>query len=110
MAKKFKIEAKDIVRLIENGGGCLATDRIKVDGAPLSYMYRAEPVVSADNGWRFFAGDEDEAYLEDTSHTMVYDVNTIANYEPAILAYLHHDYGTRLERVEGTNRFEVVVD
>jgi len=39
---------------------------------------------------------------------MVYAVNTIANYDPAIIPYLDLPYGTELERIEGTDYFNIV--
>jgi hypothetical protein len=39
----FKIPGEQIRRLIPNLGGCFASDRITVDGAPVGYMYREEP-------------------------------------------------------------------
>jgi hypothetical protein len=38
--KKFKILGDKIVDLIGNIGGCIATDKITVDGLPVGYMYR----------------------------------------------------------------------
>jgi hypothetical protein len=86
MSKKFKLAAEDIVRLIAHDGGCVATDRITVDGCEVGYMYREDPEEESDTGWRFFAGDESEDYMNDLRNSGVYAVNTIANYDPAILA------------------------
>ena len=41
--KRFKLKAEDIVDLILFGG-CIATDKITVDGLPVKYMYRNTPV------------------------------------------------------------------
>ncbi len=108
MIKKFKIAAKDIVRLIPHNGGCLATDRITVDGCEVGYMYREETDREGDTGWRFFAGDESEDYINDLSHSAVYEVNTIANYDPAILEYLHTDAPCAFEKIPGKRRFRRV--
>jgi hypothetical protein len=106
--KKFKIQAQEIVRLIEPMGGCLATDKITVDGLPVKYMYRSKPNNEIDSGWQFFSGTEDQAYLDDPNNSAVYDVNTIANYDKAIIPYLNSPLGTDLERIPGTGRFRVV--
>jgi hypothetical protein len=42
MSKIFNIRGEDIVRLVPHSGGCLATDRITVDGCEISYFYREE--------------------------------------------------------------------
>lgn len=57
--KKFRLSADQIVAGLASEDGCLATDRITVDGSPVGYMYRD------DWGWVFTAGDESPAYLDD---------------------------------------------
>ena len=108
MSKKFKIPGEDIVEIIPNSGGCLATDRITVDGCELGYMYREKTSREGDTGWRFFAGDESPDYLKDSSHSGVYAVNTIANYEPAILAYIDTPAPCAFERIPGSREFRSV--
>jgi hypothetical protein len=83
----------------------MATDRITVDGAPVGWMYREKPIRDLDSGWRFFAGDEDDAYMSNLQRHDVYDVNTIVNYDPDILPFLDADVGSRFERgADGTFR------
>ena len=82
-------------------GGCLATDRILVDGCLVGCMYKELPANEKDSGWRFFAGDEDDAYMADATHHGVYDVNTIVNYDPEILPLLDAEVGSRFERQDG---------
>ncbi|UVC08426.1 DUF2185 domain-containing protein [Rhizobium sp. TH2] len=94
--KKYK-PISEFVELPEWGGGCIATDRITVDGARVGYMYREEPIDELDTGWRFLAGDEDEEYMNDTAKHGVYRVETIFNYDPGILGYLHAPEGKRFE-------------
>ncbi|MEO0588920.1 MAG: DUF2185 domain-containing protein [Pseudomonadota bacterium] len=92
-------------------GGCLATDRITVEGLPVRFMYREEnPNEDADGGWRFFSGTEDDQYMADPSHHGVYDVNTIANYDPSIIPYLDAPYGSVFEKVPGETEFTAVTD
>ncbi len=99
-SKIFKLSADEIAPIALGRGGCLATDRIVVDGCPVGYMYREETNRPKDSGWRFFAGDEDAEYMKDLSLHGVYDVNTIVNYDPSILEYLDMAVGSRLERIE----------
>ena len=106
--KAFKIPAAQIRRLIANMGRCFASDRITVDGAPVGYMYREVPDNDVDSGWRFFSGTETQEYVDDASHISIYDANTIANYDPAIIAYLASPEGTQLERVAGTTKFQII--
>ena len=106
MIKKFKMAKEEIVRLVPHNGGCLATDRIVVDGCEVGYMYREETARDGDTGWRFFAGDESKEYLNDASHTGVYAVNTIANYDPAILTYLDTPAPCFFEKIPGSRKFQ----
>ena len=103
--KNYKIKAEDFVDLVPPMGGCIATDKITVDGLPVRFMYRDEPSNDIDSGWQFFSGTESQEYIDDSSNSAIYNVNTIANYDPAIIAYLNYPIGTDLVRVEGTNRF-----
>ena len=99
-AKKFKLRPEEIASLVAGGGGwCLATDRVVVDGARIGYMYREEPKGGGDSGWRFFAGDEDDGYMRDNGNHGVYELNTVANYDPAVLPYLSSAVGSAFDRV-----------
>ncbi len=105
MGKEFKHQKSQLVELVGPMGGCLATDRITVDGMTVGYMYRNKPINDEDSGWRFFEGNEDPEYIANNDHSDVYNVNTIANYDPTIIPYLNMPAGTKLERIPGTNRF-----
>jgi hypothetical protein len=61
-------------------------------------MYREMADFKADPGWRFFSGTEDQKYADDPSNFAIYDVNTIANYDPEIVAFLDAPVGTSFIR------------
>jgi hypothetical protein len=102
--KMFKLAAADIKPLVRAMGGCIATDQITVDGHPVRFMYREEPDDELDSGWRFFSGFEDDAYSNEPSHLAIYDVNTIANYDPSIIPFLDAPFGSAFEK--GDDRLE----
>lgn len=106
LEKSFKIPADQIKQLIPNIGACFATDRITVDGMKVGYMYREEPDNDVDSGWRFFSGDESEDYMENSENTSIYDVNTICNYDPAIIPFLNAEIGASYCRIPGSDDFE----
>jgi len=106
--KNFKLNANQIVKLIEPMGGCIATDKITVTGELVDYMVRAEPNNDIDSGWQFFSGTEDQEYIDNPDNSAIYDVNTIANYDRAIISYLNLPIGTQLERVRGTDIFQII--
>ena len=106
--KKFKIKADEFVELVPKMGGCFATDKITVDGMKVGYMYREETNEEMDSGWRFFSGTEDQEYVDDPKNTMIYNINTIANYDRAIIPYLNLQYGVELERIENSDEFQII--
>jgi len=106
--KQFWLRSEQIRSLIPNRGGCIASDRITVDGRLVGYMYRGTPANELDNGWRFMAGDESPEYMADLSKHTVYDVNTIANYDSAIIPLLDSPIGAAYIRDWET--FEFIPD
>src|SRR5579859_2960318 len=104
--KAFKIPGDQIKRLIANMGACVASDRITVDGMKVGYMYREEPDQQADSGWRFFSGDETQEYADNPDNFAIYEVNTICNYDPAIIPFLNAPHGEALGRIPGSDEFE----
>ena len=106
--RKFKIDGKKIKQLVEPIGGCMATDKITVDGELVDFMYRDAPDFEHDSGWRFLSGTESQEYADNADNWAIYDVNTIANYDSSIIGYLDLPIGTELEKIKGTNEFRTV--
>lgn len=48
--KEFKLKENEIKELTTVKGGCIASDRITVDGQKVGYMYRENPTNDADSG------------------------------------------------------------
>ena len=61
-------------------------------------MSREEPRDSGDSGWTLLAGAEMQEYLDDARNLALYDVNTIANDDPEIIALLREPVGSAFER------------
>lgn len=100
MSKRFKLSAEQIRPLATGSGGSIATDRITVDGRPVGYMYRTQPHDQFDSGWTFLAGDESDSYMDDPRNHDIYDVNTVANYDPDIIPFLDAPVGTAFIRTD----------
>ena len=105
--KVFQIADCDLRSIVATMGACLATDRIVVDGRKVGYCYREPPESEDDSGWRFFAGDEELAYLENADNMGLYEVNTIANYDEAIIGVLGYSIGCAFKRAP-SGAFELV--
>lgn len=103
--KTYKLTADQIEPIATGYGGCIATDLITVEGNPVMYMYREEPRNERDSGWRFFSGLEDDAYMATPSFHAVYDVNTIANYDPTIVIFLDAPIGSEFEKEDPGSQF-----
>ncbi|BDS07342.1 hypothetical protein NT6N_23820 [Oceaniferula spumae] len=52
------------------------------------------------------SGDESQEYMDDVNNLALYSVNTICNYDKAIIPYLQAAYGTAFGRVEGSDEFK----
>lgn len=105
--KNFKLKAEQIKPLAMRHGSCIATDMITVEGKPVGYMYREEPNNPQDSGWCFMSGYEPQEYMDEPGNHAIYDVNTIANYDPEIIPYLKTPIGSAFERNESGALVEV---
>jgi hypothetical protein len=96
MTKRYFLSADQVKPIAEGYGACIASDSITVQGQKVGYMYREEPSpeTSADSGWRFFSGLETQEYIDDPNHLCYYDINTIANYDAAIIPLLSAPIGS----------------
>lgn len=108
MEKQFFISREKIQQLIPDIGYCIATDKIMVEGAKVGFMYREYPDNKGDSGWRFLAGDETQRYLDDSQNSGLYKVNTVANYDGAIIPYLYLPYNTELIRIDNSDEFKIL--
>ncbi|MFN8389716.1 MAG: DUF2185 domain-containing protein [Bdellovibrionota bacterium] len=110
MEKNFKLSQEEIEDIATGHGACIATDKITVDGFPVRFMYREEGEQPGDSGWRFLSGLENDDYMNVVENHGVYDVNTIANYDPTIIPYLDSPVGSVFEKTGDDEEFAVVTD
>ena len=101
--RNYHVKAEDVKHLLpdwEGADGCIATNRITVEGRKVGYCYREEPDGGWDSGWRFTAGDESEAYMDDPNNAGIYKLNTICNDDPDIIPLLNTPAPCAFERDE----------
>lgn len=98
MAKTYKLATSDLQPLVTDGGTCIATDRITVEGLPVRFMYREAPITARDSGWRFLSGFETDAYMEKAGHQGLHELNFLANCDPSILPHLQAPVGAAFEK------------
>ena len=82
--------------------GCFASNEITKSGKKVGYMYREMPDFDSDfpdSGWRFFEGNESEEYTDDPNNFNVFSLNTICNYDPAIIPFLDAPFGSAFIRI-----------
>ena len=101
--RDYHVKAEDVKPLLSDwkgADGCIATNRITVEGCKVGYCYREKPDGDWDSGWRFTAGDESEEYMDDPNNAGIYKLNTICNDDPDIIALLHTPAPCAFERDE----------
>ena len=89
--RNYHVKAEDVKQILldwEGADGCFATNRITVEGSKVGYCYREQPDGDWDSGWRFTAGNESEAYMDDPNNAGIYKLNTICNDDPDIVPLL----------------------
>ena len=101
--RNYHVKAEDVKHLLpdwEGADGCIATNRITVEGRKVGYCYREEPDGGWDSGWRFTAGDESDEYMDDPNNAGIYKLNTICNDDPDIIPLLNTPAPCAFERDE----------
>ena len=101
--RDYHVKAEDMEDLLpdwEEASGCIATNRITVEGCKVGYCYREKPDGDWDSGWRFTAGDESDEYMDDPNNAGIYGLNSICNDDPNIILLLNTPAPCAFERDE----------
>jgi len=86
-------------------GYVLATRMLVDNKRKVRFMYR-EVGKNGDSGWRFFCGDEDQAYADNPDNIAIYDVDTIISIDESVVPYLKAAPGSAYEREDENAAFE----
>ena len=106
--KKYWLDPAQAKPLAPGFGTCYATDEIAVTGRKVGFMYREAADTELDSGWRFMAGDEDQAYMDNPDNVGVYEVNFIANIDSDVVPHLASRIGSAFERDPRDGRLKKV--
>ena len=101
--RDYHVKAEDVKSLLpdwKGADGCIATNRITVEGCKVGYCYREKPDGDWDSGWRFTAGDESDEYMDDPNNAGIYGLNSICNDDPDIIPLLNTPAPCAFERDE----------
>lgn len=88
---KEKMNLKDDNnKVISFGNGCIVSRKIFEENYKIGYMKREFPSGNApDSGWRFFAGNEDAEYTNDSNNMQIYALETMMRYDGDIQKHLN---------------------
>lgn len=101
--RNYYVKKQDMKNLLNDWNeaeGCLASNRITVEGCKVGYCYREEPDGYWDSGWRFTSGDESDDYMDDPNNAGIYALNTVCNYDLEIIPLLNIKAPCAFERDE----------
>jgi hypothetical protein len=79
-------------------GFVIATKRVGEEEIPVGFMYREQPMDAQDSGWRIFAGDESQEYVDNADNSDIYSATTILTIDPSIRELLTRPVGSAFER------------
>lgn len=76
------------------GMKCVVSKKITEEGWKVGYMLRTEPHDDRDSGWQFFAGDEDDDYVNSAENVELCAVATVASLDSAVIKPLDSPAGS----------------
>jgi hypothetical protein len=86
----------------------LVSVRVLTDGEPVRWLYREAPDDAADSGWRLFAGDESESYLDDPTHARPARLRALLPLDERFAELFASPIGSAFERDEADEPFDLV--
>ena len=84
------------------------TKRLVEENSKIGFAYKEKPDNETDSGWRFFVGNESQAYVDDPNNILLYSLEDIIKLDGSIKTILNNEINTAFEKV-GTE-FRQVID
>lgn len=106
---RFEEEAAPDRESMGEFGYVFATKMLIEGKKPVMFMYR-EQGEDGDSGWRFFCGEEDQAYVDDVDNIDIYDIKTILGIDGSVEPYLNAEPGSAFERESADEPFRAIED
>lgn len=88
------------VELIPDAGTCIASRSVFTQNSPVRWMIREVEKFSDDNGWRIFALNDSDEYLQDPQNLIKVDFNKLCMIEPSLIGIWNFPVGSRLQIVD----------
>ena len=84
-------------------GFLIATKRVAEEEHKVCFMYRESPMDPQDSGWRVFAGDESQEYVDLSENSGIYQPAAILMIDDSISDLLGEPIGSAFERDDATS-------
>jgi hypothetical protein len=102
--------SNDDPRWIDCTKFALVTNCVLSRERPIGFLYREFPDSERDSGWRIFAGDEDEVYLNDPANIQQRHLDDVLNMDESLRPILTKPALMAFERAEDGVTFKCVKD
>lgn len=79
------------------------------EGAAVGFLYREAAVFEQDSGWRFFSGEEDDDYANQTEHFHTVPLREVLAQHPDVAHLMSHSAGA-WEWDDASGQFVAVAD
>lgn len=76
---------------------------------PVCFAFRVTPNNEADSGWVFWSGNEDQAYIDDSSNTVVCPLLSFLELDSSLIDLIKNPLGTAWERDNVEDEWREVV-
>jgi hypothetical protein len=84
----------------------LVSRRVVEDGEPVRWLYRQPPHNDRDSGWRVFAGDESQDYLDDPGNCRIVVLRELLERDRTLETVLRAPEGSAFERENADSPFQ----
>lgn len=84
------------------------TKKLVEENFKIGFAYREKPDNETDSGWRFFAGNESQEYVDNADNLTILPVKSIIEKDMSIVSIINSEYGTAFEK--GNTEFKKIDD